>query len=101
MVLLNLLVLIALGIPAWVGWTWLQPLRPCSNCRGRSRRRWLRGHNLCPACGGNGQEPKPMHTFLYERVGLFRHPADETGPGWRRKRARMARQQAAGRKVIR
>lgn len=59
------------------------------------------GHSLCPDCGGNGREPKPMHTFLYERAGLFRFPADETGPGWRRRRSRMARRRSAGRKVIR
>lgn len=100
---MNLLLLVV-GVPlAWIGWTWLRPNRAChGRCKGRGRLTgWGRGHSLCPDCGGNGREPKPMHTFLYEYVGLFRHPADETGPGWRRARARKARLRSAGRKVIR
>lgn len=104
--------LLLLGLPAWIGWTWLKPNRRCrGRCRGEGRihrrgaLRWMfgpgEGHALCPECGGNGREPKPMHTFLYERVGLFRYPADETGPGWSRNRRRRARLKSAGRKVIR
>lgn len=104
MLLLRLLELAVVWTPLHVGWTWLRPMRKChGRCKGKGvfRASWGQGVALCADCGGNGSEPKPMHTFLYERVGLFKHPAHQTGIGHRRGRARKARQRSAGRKVIR
>lgn len=104
----DLILLIVIGVPVWVGWTWLKPMRRChGKCKGEGRIYGkllgifkTGGFSNCADCGGTGREPKPLAIFLHER-NFFRYPPEETGPGWRRARIRKANARAAGRRIVR
>jgi hypothetical protein len=85
--------LILLGALGWASSWWWHPLRNCPKCKGSQRnyggvfrKKWY----FCATCGGTGRAPRIGHKFL-RVLGVLKHPAEETGPGWARRRRRARR----------
>jgi hypothetical protein len=82
------------AILGWISSWWWHPLMRCRTCKGQQRNYggiFRRNWNFCATCGGTGRAPRPGYKFL-RAIGVLKHPAEETGPGWARKRRRAARQ---------
>jgi hypothetical protein len=85
-----IVLLVAVG---WASSWWWHPLMRCRKCKGQQRRYggiFRRNWHFCSDCGGNGRAPRPGYKFL-RALGVLKYPAEETGPGWARKRRRAAR----------
>ena len=89
-------VLVVIGVLVlggrFLSWWW-HPLMRCRTCKGKQRNYggiFRKNWNFCATCGGNGRAPRPGYKLL-RTLGVLKHPAEETGPGWARKRRRAAR----------
>lgn len=85
--------LLVIAAAGWILSWWWHPLMACRTCKGKQRiygKIFRKNWYFCATCGGNGRAPRPGYKFL-KALGVLKHPAEETGPGWAMRRRKAAR----------
>ena len=85
--------IVLLGAAGWISSWWWHPLMRCRKCKGKQRNYggvFRRNWHFCSARSGTGRAPRPGYKLL-RVLGVLKHPAEETGPGWATKRRKARR----------